>query len=171
MSGYHMAIFQFDSELRVRQRFDNGAFHFYVIFFRHHTTNGLCFKEFLSDFLGSLGEPVEAELPWIVAQATPDRWIANATIAADLAVLDGHYPGNPIVPGVAQVHWAALAARAAFDVEVSGNLETIKFRRPIVPGTRLTLTLTLDHPGGKVGFEFADADQVYSSGRLLLEPS
>ena len=36
MRDNDVSIFQLHSELRVRQRFNNGAFHFYMIFFRHY---------------------------------------------------------------------------------------------------------------------------------------
>jgi len=72
----------------------------------------------------------------------------------------GHFPGNPIVPGVQILE--AMAQSAAVLASASMNLvdrrmlvyfmamEHVKFRRMVVPGDVLELHITVKRGGGKV---------------------
>ncbi|MGH8400145.1 MAG: 3-hydroxyacyl-ACP dehydratase FabZ family protein, partial [Gammaproteobacteria bacterium] len=88
-------------------------------------------------------------------------------IEADNPWFEGHFPGQPILPGVVQIGWAVHFAHTLHGLgpEVA-NLEQIKFRRPIFPGTRLTLQLTPSADGQKLRYEYRDAEASYSSGTL-----
>ncbi|HEX7341997.1 MAG TPA: hypothetical protein VF269_06950 [Rhodanobacteraceae bacterium] len=91
------------------------------------------------------------------------------TLGADCPWLDGHFPGQPILPGVVQIGWAAhYAAELAGRVDPPVQLERIKFKHPILPGARLTLRLLAK--GTKVHYEYllhaADVPLSASSGVL-----
>ena len=79
---------------------------------------------------------------------------------------DGHFPEFAILPGVVQIGWAAHFANTlcALGPDISG-MEHIKFKRPILPGARLTLSLKAE--SGKIRYEFREGDQPCSSGILL----
>lgn len=82
-------------------------------------------------------------------------WEADKTILARKLVsfsdpiLQGHFPGNPIVPGVVQVE--AMAQAAALLAQLSGafdpktqlclfmGIQEAKFRAPVVPGDILDI--------------------------------
>jgi hypothetical protein len=124
----------------------------------------------VADQLRALFAPDTSVPEWTVLEAAEHHWLGSATIGADLPVLDGHFPGRPILPGVAQIHWAGGCARTAFGVRLSGAMEVIKFRHPIVPVTTLRLALTHRPESGKVLFEYSDEEgRLYSSGRLLVD--
>ena len=108
---------------------------------------------------------------WRVLERSPSRWEGEATVSADLAVLEGHFPGEPIVPGVAQLWWAEAVARHAFPGHAAtGEVVRLKFVRIITPGTVVRLTLdSLD--GARVRFGFASDGGVRSSGVLIRQPS
>ena len=107
---------------------------------------------------------------WEVVQSSEHHWAGLTTIDAELPELDGHFPGNPIVPGVAQLSWAAGCARNAFGLPaLSGSLEAVKFRHPLTPVRRIRLSLILNETADKVQFEIADDQKIYSSGRLLVD--
>ncbi len=92
----------------------------------------------------------------------------------------GHFPGNPIMPGVTIVE--AMAQTAAVMVGTALNMadknmlvyfmaiESCKFRRMVVPGDRLELHMTTirGKPGGKV-WKFEGRAQV--DGELACEAS
>jgi hypothetical protein len=42
----------------------------------------------------------------------------------------------------------------------------VKFKRPILPSARITLTLKADVAAGKLRYEYKDAEHSYSSGSL-----
>jgi 3-hydroxymyristoyl/3-hydroxydecanoyl-(acyl carrier protein) dehydratase len=79
----------------------------------------------------------------------------------------GHFPQLAILPGVVQIGWAEHFARTlhGFDTDLRG-LEQVKFKRPILPGTELTLRLTADAAAKKLKYEYRDAEFSYSSGTL-----
>jgi acyl-coenzyme A synthetase/AMP-(fatty) acid ligase len=93
-------------------------------------------------------------------------------VPADLAQLEGHFPGHPIVAGVVQLGWVmdalaeALGAAPALD-----QLEALKFHEVLGPGARARLRLEVE--GGGASFRFALTDperpeRVFSSGRGRL---
>lgn len=77
--------------------------------------------------------------------------IADFIVRKDLDVLKGHFPGNPILPGVVLIE--VMAQASAFislpltNFDISGlNVETLlvtvnkaKFRKPITPEMRLEI--------------------------------
>ena len=79
--------------------------------------------------------------------------IKNVTINEPFFV--GHFPGNPIMPGVLIVEaMAQVAGILAFRSGVQGDtvyfmsIEKAKFRKPVVPGDRLRFEITtLQHRG------------------------
>lgn len=86
-----------------------------------------------------------------------------------LACLDGHFPGHPIVPGVAQLGWALEAA-----AELLGHpprpraLEALKFPTPLRPGAACTLQVELAADAASFHFSLHDAGRTFASGRVRL---
>ena len=83
----------------------------------------------------------------------------------DYAYVDGHFPGNPIVPGVAQIGWALAACRL---LKTDGDVSVSKYRfvRPIRPGSSVRVEAT--RSGEKFACRvFADGEPA-SKGTILL---
>lgn len=60
------------------------------------------------------------------------------TLAPDFPALAGHFPGRPVLPGVALLCMARLlAARACGHALRTRRIERVKFLRPLGPGARL----------------------------------
>ena len=104
---------------------------------------------------------------WRTVEHSAAAWCGEARITDDLAVLDGHFPNEPIVPGVAQLFWAdKLAHRAFAGLETTVEVLRLKFVRVIVPGT--LLRLDLERRGrSRVEFRYTSEDGVHSSGCLV----
>ncbi len=80
------------------------------------------------------------------AEVTPDETAAGRyTITGDEWFLQGHFPGNPVVPGVVLCEMLAqtccvLLGSAAAQENVTPyftGLDKVKFRRPVKPGETL----------------------------------
>ncbi len=82
--------------------------------------------------------------------------IKNVTINEEF--FQGHFPGNPIMPGVLIIEaMAQLAGILAFNSGASKgtsvyfmSIEKAKFRRPVVPGDQLRLEITISQQRGNV---------------------
>lgn len=82
----------------------------------------------------------------------------------DLRWFDGHFPRQPILPGVAQLHIAAMLAEETWGIRTSGSeMSRIKFRRVMQPGDSVTLTLTRKG-GERLDFSYAQGRDVLASG-------
>ncbi|MGD8325692.1 MAG: hypothetical protein PVF65_02140 [Sphingomonadales bacterium] len=91
-------------------------------------------------------------------------------IAADVFYFKGHFPGEPILPGVAQLRWAAYFADRYFSVGKAFNrVEALKFRQVLKPGAIVTLVLTHDSAKNNVAFSFESTEGHHSTGRLVYE--
>lgn len=89
----------------------------------------------------------------------------DLAVSPDNPWFEGHFPQQPILPGVVQIGWALHFAGElhGFNPEIH-TLEQIKFKRPILPGARLTLHLAPSGNGSKLRYEYRDATRSYSSG-------
>ncbi|HEX6550923.1 MAG TPA: thioester dehydrase [Gammaproteobacteria bacterium] len=107
-------------------------------------------------------------LPVVLARRRGDvRSELDLSIETGHPCFEGHFPGQPILPGVVQIGWAVHYAGKLYGLGPAvTTLEQIKFRRPILPGARLTLHLALTGDGRKLRYEYRDAERSYSSGVL-----
>ncbi len=81
-----------------------------------------------------------------------EKWIkALKNVTINEPFFQGHFPGEPIMPGVLQVE--ALAQAGGMLALLSGEykdklaffmtVDNVKFRRPVVPGDQLIFEVTL----------------------------
>lgn len=95
-------------------------------------------------------------------------------------VLEGHFPGFPILPGVVQIEMMAQAAsflvihclekpvsEAKLDVQLLG-VESAKFRKPVTPPMDLEIHATLNKVRGPI--QMYDCE-LYSNGELIAQTS
>lgn len=93
----------------------------------------------------------------------------HLAIDADLAHFEGHFPGAPILPGVAQIDWAMHFARRHFALPPDClRLEVVKFQQIIRPGMEVELQLDWQPERGSLAFEYRSGALRHASGRLIL---
>ena len=102
-----------------------------------------------------------------LAHACVELWIGP-----DLYHFQGHFPQQPILPGVAQIDWAITLARQAFDLPPRLlRMETLKFQALIQPGTRLLLDLDWKPERQQLEFRAHSGGGAHASARLLFTAS
>jgi 3-hydroxyacyl-[acyl-carrier-protein] dehydratase len=85
---------------------------------------------------------------------------ARYRVTGDEPFLAGHFPGNPIFPGVIQLEALAQAGaiallsdeRYAGTLPLFGGVEEVRFRRMVVPGDELVLDVTLERLSSRGGW-------------------
>ena len=89
------------------------------------------------------------------------------TVSPGLHWFGGHFPGQPVLPGVVQTHWAALLASAIFNQpdEFSG-LTRLKFKAPLLPDQTVFLQLTHSPARRLINYRYHSSDTDFSSGTL-----
>ncbi|MEQ8285290.1 AMP-binding protein [Thalassospira sp.] len=102
---------------------------------------------------------------------TDDHAQLKLKLNDDLIYFAGHFPGMPILPGVAQLHWAVSYASSVFGLsETTREITQLKFRKPIHPGNIVTLDIRLDASGQRVKFQYSsDHEGNLSSGVLKYD--
>ncbi len=103
--------------------------------------------------------------------------IKNVTINEPF--FQGHYPGNPVMPGVLQIEAMAQAAGILLlrkmdvtnKVALFMSCDKVKWRKPVRPGDQLNIKIKLTKLRGSIACAEAEctvAGQVVSSGDLMF---
>ena len=86
------------------------------------------------------------------------------TLPATLAWFQGHFPGEPILPGISQVHMAVLLSAEVLGWAPEGaDLNRVKFKDIVRPGETLDLTLTARRDTGRLTFRWQRANGAEAS--------
>jgi len=95
------------------------------------------------------------------------RFVLAEGFPAESRFLDGHFPGNPVVPGAVILGYLAqcLGTRG---LGVAG-VRRMKFRRVLRPGVPFEVAVIGRADG--VSAEFSDAGGVFASASLRLRAS
>jgi len=122
-----------------------------------------------ADILAPFFQVQGKDLPSIRAiDVTEKSTCIHFVLPPDLRGFDGHFPGDPILPGVVQLHIAASFAGLLWKRDCAGaTLSRIKFRRVIRPKERVVLVLSGDD-ADNVQFRFEVAGDLAASGTLRL---
>jgi len=82
---------------------------------------------------------------------------------------DGHFPGFPVLPGVAQVDLIVRFAEEHFGVIIDvSKINRIKFSNPIRPDNPLVLFIKSDNQNIVFKIASPEGETVYSSGTMTM---
>jgi UDP-3-O-[3-hydroxymyristoyl] N-acetylglucosamine deacetylase / 3-hydroxyacyl-[acyl-carrier-protein] dehydratase len=114
-----------------------------------------------------------------VVEMTDNTLVAIKNVTINEPFFQGHYPGNPVMPGVMQVEAMAQAAGILLLRQQSGDGKTalfmscdkIKWRKPVRPGDQLRISVKLTKVRGPVACaegECTVADSAVCSADLMF---
>jgi 3-hydroxymyristoyl/3-hydroxydecanoyl-(acyl carrier protein) dehydratase len=92
--------------------------------------------------------------------------LATLTVPRTYPRLDGHFPSNAVVPGVAQLHWAMQAAQSLQPDFRPRGVHAVKFHSILRPDVEVRLDLARHRDGWKFEIETTKGRKV-ASGRIL----
>ncbi|WP_198079026.1 AMP-binding protein [Acinetobacter calcoaceticus] len=106
--------------------------------------------------------------PVVLSQSqSSDDYILSLEFPPELACFKGHFPTQPIYPGVGQIGFLQHFAKSIWsDLNWCQGYEQLKFQNLIRPYA--IVQLKLSRKEHKVGFELRDSEQILASGRLLF---
>ena len=116
---------------------------------------------------------------WLAAQ-NPEEWPSlellqhiDDSALLKLAVTDtirwfqGHFEQQPVLPGVAQIHWAVALSRQLFaPCQRYTGMDAVKFKKMILPATEVELQLQYVAAKAQVKFCYRAEGVECSSGTL-----
>lgn len=83
-------------------------------------------------------------MPPEISRYQPEANHAEITLhlAADLFWFRGHFPDQPILPGMAQLNWVMYYSQQLLATDYTlHSIRQLKFQAPLLPGDHITLVL------------------------------
>ena len=112
---------------------------------------------------------MSAPLPRVLGRTPGPEPSLTLALDPDLAVFQGHFPGNPVLPGVVQVDWAIRFGMEAYG-PLAGfrGVDQLKFQGMIRPGEEVELHLAFEPGRGRLRFRYQAGAERKSSGVVLF---
>ncbi len=110
-----------------------------------------------------------------VKAITPNKIEALAYVPTDSPWFVGHFPNEPILPGIALIdltQQAIIEDAAARGKEIIFEaLKRVRFTGPVRPGESLKVNITCEEAGEKTLFAFkvAHEDNIVCSGQIVAK--
>lgn len=107
---------------------------------------------------------------------TDGRATLRLELSPTLFWFRGHFPDQPVLPGVAQLHWVNHFARELLGLEdVFSGMQSVKFIHPAVPGQTLRLELAWSAAKNRLRFTYhldspVSDQSLVSSGKIQFSP-
>ena len=103
--------------------------------------------------------------------------VEESTVSIDLVVqpdlewFNGHFPDQPVLAGVVQVHWAVSLCQCFYPISGAfKQINNLKFKTVVLPDTCMRLQFEETVPGEKIKFRYQaiTSTEIYSEGRLVF---
>ena len=100
---------------------------------------------------------------------------ALAEVPADSPWFSGHFPGEPILPGIALIYMAEQAiiqdALAKGEQVQLHTLKRVRFTQPVRPGETLSLNIVSEEAGEDILFSFkvTNKENIVCSGAIIAK--
>lgn len=101
-----------------------------------------------------------------------DKVELQLRVQVELVYFAGHFPEQPILPGVTQLAWAEHYGKLFFGIDQPFlRMEVIKFKKIIRPGDVITMHLNWKAESNKLYFDLSSVSDSHSSGRMVYGES
>jgi 3-hydroxymyristoyl/3-hydroxydecanoyl-(acyl carrier protein) dehydratase len=133
--------------------------------------NTLISNDITNDMGNEMFDKLEKMWPkFISSKEDKDTLTLSLDISEDIHWFAGHFPNKAVLPGVAQLHWAAeLATCIAGHLGSFKAASNVKFKKMILPNEKVDLVLVVNAVKKTVAFTYKYKSDVFSSGSLLFE--
>lgn len=104
----------------------------------------------------------------------------NITVSDNIATLElqvpddlfwfkGHFPTQPLLPGVVQLNWVMYYSNKLFAIKPEVEaIEIVKFQLPILPNDQLLLQINWNNTLNKLQFTYTVANKIASTGKIKI---
>jgi len=98
------------------------------------------------------------------------EFFARAVSPADAFWFEGHFPGDPVLPGIGQLGIVVAVLKKSLGSEVSvSGLSRVKFKRLVRPGEMLDISITPGKTADSYTFNISTGkDEPVSSGMIKI---
>ncbi len=112
--------------------------------------------------------------PFEVLFNTPASFTVRLTVPESLVYFKGHFPVQPLLPGVIQVGWTLELARILLCDSIRlKSISLLKFTSPILPADTLQIAVSLSAGHDRLDFtyqvELEDGLHPSSKGRIRCQ--
>lgn len=102
-------------------------------------------------------------------EVAPGALLAHVTVNDRSPWFSGHFPDNPILPGIAQLDMvAAVIARSRRKALIIQRLNRVKFKKIVSPGERLAIRTTPASAANLYSFRISSGTEDVCSGMMTL---
>lgn len=96
-------------------------------------------------------------------------FVSECTVPAKHPSLDGHFPGNPVVPGVILLEEILTVLKEWMPGSRIYGFQTVKFLHPVKPDSNFTIELEQTSPG-LIRFKCHTGKILLNTGTVILYP-
>ncbi|HEY9034026.1 MAG TPA: hypothetical protein VIN71_08825 [Pseudomonadales bacterium] len=84
-----------------------------------------------------------------------------------LPFFPGHFPGQPVLPGVVMLDWVASLAERYLPLRIEfARLEAVKFKQMVRPVQKIRVDIQFKADSGKLVYRLTSDSAEHSSGRI-----
>jgi 3-hydroxymyristoyl/3-hydroxydecanoyl-(acyl carrier protein) dehydratase len=107
---------------------------------------------------------------WISAEQSDGQVNIRGQLQPELTWLSGHFPGEPILPGIVQLNWSIGLGQLLLGIQGEVvSVQSLKFQQIMIPGDQFTLHIEYCPTRNRLAFQYRRADDFYSQGRVLFQ--